>query len=77
MRLLAVRRRLRRFLLGRSTVLLEQLLGRVVLGGLLQPVDRSITLLVELPEVGVSVGDAVVEVARERVADEVDTAQGQ
>lgn len=64
-------------MLWRSTVLLKQLLGGVVLCGFLQSVDCRIALLVQLANVGVGVGDAVVEVARERIANEVDAAKGQ
>lgn len=49
---------------------------RVVLGGLLQPLDGGIAVLVEFLEEVVRVPDAVIEVARERVANAVDTANG-
>jgi len=62
-------------LLGRSAILLKQLLSRVVFGGLFQPVDGGIALLVELGNVGVGVREAVVEVARKRIADKVDAAR--
>ena len=48
------------------------MLGRVVLGGLLEALDGSVAFLVQLLEVGFSVADAVVEVAHERVAEAVD-----
>jgi hypothetical protein len=60
------------FFLGRRAVFLEQLLCRVVLCGFLQSLDGCVALLVELLEVSVGVANAVVEVARERVADAVD-----
>lgn len=77
MRLLVVWRRTRCFLLRRSTVLLEQLLGRVVLGGFFQLLNGDVALLVEPLEVRVGLGDAVVEEACERIADKVDAATGQ
>jgi hypothetical protein len=52
-------------------------LGRVVLGGFLQSLNGGISLLVKLLEVGLGVPDAVVEVAREGIADAVDTVYGQ
>jgi hypothetical protein len=61
-------------LLGRCAILLEQLLCRVVFGSFLQPLDGSVAVLVELLEELLRVRDAVVEVARERVADTVDAA---
>jgi hypothetical protein len=52
-------------------------LCRVVLGGFLQPLNGGISLLVQLLEEVVGVSDAVVEVARKRIADAVDAANGQ
>jgi hypothetical protein len=62
-------------LLWRGTILLKQLLRRVVLCSFLEALDGSVALLVQLFDVGFGVGDAVVKVARERIADAVDTAQ--
>lgn len=50
---------------------------RVVLGSFLQSFNGGIPLLVEFLEEVVGVPDAVVEVARERVADAVDAANSQ
>lgn len=47
-------------------------MGGVILGGFLQSLNGGISLLVKLLEVGLGVPDAVVEVAREGIADAVD-----
>ena len=61
--------------LGRCSILLEQLLGRVVLGCFLQALDGSVAFLVQLLEVDLGVANAVVEVAHERVTDAVESGQ--
>ena len=63
-------------LLGRGSVFLEQLLGGVELGGLLEAINGGIALSVELLEVGIGALDAKLEVACEGVADGVYTARG-
>lgn len=61
--------------LGRCSILLEQLLGRVVLGGFLQALDGSVAFLVQLLEVDVGIANAVVKVAHERVTDAVESGE--
>jgi len=79
LRLPAARRTilLNRLLFGRGTILFEQLLGRVVLCGLLQALDGRVALLVQFLEVDLSVANAVVEVAHERIAQAVDAGTSQ
>ena len=48
------------------------MLGRVVLRGLLEALNGSVAFLIQLLEVGLSVADAVVEVAHERIAEAID-----
>jgi hypothetical protein len=70
-----LRRRRLFLLLRRCAIFLEQLLCRVEFRRFLQPLDGSVALLVELLEEFLRVRDAVVEVARKRVADAVDAAK--
>lgn len=62
-------------LFGRGAIFLEQLLGRVVLGGFLEALNGSVAFLVQLLEVDLGVANAVVEVAHERVTDAVESGQ--
>jgi hypothetical protein len=70
-----LRRRRLFLLLGRCAIFLEQQLSRVEFRRFLQPLDGSVAVLIELLEELLRVRDAVVEVARERVADAVDAAK--
>ena len=60
-----------RFLLGRGTILLKQLLSRIIFGGFFQSLDCDIAFFIESPEVCVGFGYAVVKVARKRIPDKV------
>ena len=63
------------WLLRRCSILLEQLLGRVVLGCFLQALDGSVAFLVQLLKVDLGIANAVVEVAHERVTDAVESGE--